>query len=100
MTLREEILGMEEQLTAMLMHLRDLRLRVDDLEAQNARLRERISADQVISEGEAALRGLYNDDFHICPAHFGEGRNGEDCLFCLSFLEEAGKPSDYAKGRK
>jgi len=86
MSLHEEIIELEQQLTIMQERLREIRQRVDSLERQNERLRQRVSAEDLVGEGEAALRALYADGFHICPAHFAEGRQ-EDCLFCLSFLK-------------
>lgn len=87
MTLRQDMLMVEEELNRLLTTMQELRIRVDALEVQNGRLLERLMNQNVQDEGTENLTSLYHEGFHICPMRFGQNREGEECLFCLSFLK-------------
>ena len=61
MALRNEILALEDQLNQMLDKLQELRIKVDSMEVQNARLLERLSVENIRSEGLEELTKLYNE---------------------------------------
>lgn len=88
MALRNEIWDIEEQLNVLLDRLQELRIKVDSLEVQNARLLERLSDENIRSEGLEELTKLYDEGYHICSTYYAQNRNGEECLFCQSFLKE------------
>ena len=88
MALRNEIWEIEEALAALQGRLQELRLKVDSLEVQNARLLERLSEENIKSEGVEELTKLYDEGYHICATYFAQNRHGEECLFCQSFLKE------------
>mgnify|MGYP005839552469 CR=1 FL=1 len=87
MSLKNEINQLEEELARVLQSLQELKIKVDSLEVQNARLLEKVSAENIQSEGMETLAKLYEEGFHICPTHFAQSREGEPCLFCLAFLK-------------
>ena len=88
MALRNEILALEDQLNDLLDKLQELRIKVDSMEVQNARLLERLSVENIRSEGLEELTKLYDEGYHICATYNAQRRNGEECLFCQSFLKE------------
>ena len=90
MSLYQDLLAWEEKLAALLEEGRELGTRVAQLEQQNRLLQESRVQASYISGGASALRGLYDEGFHVCHAHFAETRE-EDCLFCLSLLHQAAK---------
>lgn len=88
MALRNEIRSIEDELNRLIIRMQDLRLKVDALEMQNARLLERLDVEEIKGEGVEELAKLYEEGYHICPTYFAQTRNGEECLFCQGLLNE------------
>ncbi|MGI5825596.1 MAG: initiation control protein YabA [Bacillota bacterium] len=87
MSLKNEIRLIEDELNDLLTKLAEVRLRVESIETQNAKLLDRVSEKDLHNEGDEALMKLYNEGYHICPTHFAKSREGEECLLCMAFMQ-------------
>ncbi|MBQ9992940.1 MAG: DUF972 family protein [Firmicutes bacterium] len=91
MTLSDEMKLWQEQMQALLEQGEKLIARMDELEQQNKLLQEQVSREGLHSRSMQELSAIYDDGYHICHAGFGRPREGEDCIFCLTFLHTGGR---------
>lgn len=71
-------------------HLRKRLEEIDEQEKNSSETQpfEKKANTVDVGEGVDNLARLYNEGFHVCNVHYGGIRKGEDCLFCLSFLNK------------
>lgn len=90
---------MEKSVQELKIIIRELILEIGDLKERIANLEKCIKyteeedklppAENLLLEGESyeKLGRLYKEGYHVCPAAFGQVRQGE-CLFCIAFMEK------------
>ena len=105
MEFEEQLESMQQQFVALKQFVAHMMEEHQTLQTENLHLRQRLeellandvtaiqATDRKVSatdigEGYDNLARLYHEGFHVCHVHFGGSRKGEDCLFCLSFLNK------------
>ncbi|GAW91617.1 initiation control protein YabA [Calderihabitans maritimus] len=95
MKLTESLIELEEKLNAILAEVRNLKMHIYALEEENERLRAKLYEERAQGNAFDNLSRLYDEGFHVCPPHFARARKaGNDCLFCISFLQKERKQNN------
>ena len=89
MSLLNEFREWQDKLLALQQEGEKLYTQFEELERQNAELRQRL-ANGDAGGGFDALNSRYEEGLHVCPESFGQSREDE-CIFCLKFLLHKGK---------